>query len=137
MHRQLTLSLDPIVTNIANYTIGDSPNIWELMTPPKIGGTNRYMAETHDSMHESLVPGPGFWHTNARGLNQISELINSIFPDFEEKTLWCWVRNSLTKVSSAALFGKYHPLGHDPILVQAVWYFKLPIRKIRVFAYSK
>lgn len=124
MHRHSSPNFDSIIIAIAESVVGDSPNVLRLMneSPPGAKEANRYMADTHASLHESMVPGPGLWEMNGRVLGKVAMMVNSIGSGFEEKTLWYWLRDSFTKATSEALFGIYHPLGKDASLVKDIWY---------------
>ncbi|KUJ10783.1 cytochrome P450 [Mollisia scopiformis] len=125
MHRHSSPSFDPIIIAIAESIVGDSPNVLRLMHDPPPGAkeTNHYMVDTHASLHESVVPGPGLWEMNRRVLRKVTDIVNVIGSEFEEKTLWYWLWDSFTKATSEALFGFHHPLVKDSSLVQAVWEF--------------
>jgi hypothetical protein len=122
MHRHSSPSFDPMIIAIAESIVGYSPNILRLMhaPPDTTTRTNQYMVDTHASLHTSISPGQGLWDMNARVLDKVTEMVNVIGDEFEEKNLWGWVRDSITMVTSEGLFGVHHLLERDPSLVQAV-----------------
>lgn len=121
VHRHRDLTFDPIIADIVNSMVGDSPNVLRLAYGTEPSELNHYLGDTTAIMHEKLVPGPALWNMNARVLEKISNLTSEISNNFEEKDVWYWLRDAFTKATCETLFGIYHPL-QDSSLVQAVWY---------------
>lgn len=123
--RSKTLSAQALFFQIEKDVMGLSQNVVELMRPIPGGPAGEedspFIQERNTSGHVPLQPGPILNKMNAAVLKNISGFINRIGPEWEEKNLWLWLRDTFTIASSAATFGAAFPLAKDPELIQALW----------------
>lgn len=119
--RQKTISFDPIILEF-DKLFGFSPQateiVWRNHDDEKV---DSYMRDLHKSMHEALIVGPALHEMNASVLSTIGKELNSIGMEVETKSLFLWLRNTLTVASSAAIFGSNHIFAKDKSLVDAYW----------------
>ena len=81
-----------------------------------------FINEIHKHYHAPLSPGPLLYPMTARMLQELSNLVNGIGPNYERKDLYHWIRDSFTVGTSKALFGSRNPMVGDASLIDALWY---------------
>jgi len=121
--RNRTLSFDPFSMAFAKRVVGaKSEKFLATCYTPKNDKEECYNNDMHRVYHEPLQPGPDLQQTNAAMLRQISNFMNKIGPQYEQKELYMWLRDSFTIATSFALFGSRNPFPSDPSLTTALWY---------------
>lgn len=120
MYRSKAFSFDPLTIRVAAKFVGFGPNIVHLMHNPPTDGSISWLHDSHRT-NDMLAPGPALWDMNVRVLESLFEVVNQLGSEFEEKTLYMWLRNTFTTATTGALFGRNNPLIHDPTLNDDLW----------------
>lgn len=121
--RNRTLSFDPFSMAFARRVVGaKSEKFRTICYTPASDKEDCYNNDMHKVYHEPMQPGPELQQTNAAVLRQVSKFMNNIGPEYEQKELYMWLRDSFTVATSIALFGSRNPFSSDPSLTPALWY---------------
>lgn len=118
--RKKSLSFEPLTVAFAERMVGFGPNIMDLMHHPPTNGSESWLNAQHKP-YDLLAPGAALNDMNARVLNSVADIINSIGPEFETKQFYLWLRKSFTLATTCALFGAHNPLTEDPQLNDSLW----------------
>lgn len=118
--RKKSLSLEPLTVGFAERMVGFGPNIMDLMHHPPTNGSESWLNAQHKP-YDMLAPGAALHDMNARVLNSVADIINSIGPEFETMKFYLWLRKSFTLATTCALFGAHNPLTEDPQLNDSLW----------------
>ncbi|KAF5510978.1 25-hydroxycholesterol 7-alpha-hydroxylase [Colletotrichum siamense] len=118
--RNKALSLIPFMAEFAEKMVGFGPNIMNLFHHPPTDGSLPWTDDQHRS-YAPLSPGPDLLEMNTYVLKRISQTINSVGPELENKTLYLWLRDAFTKATLGSLFGDKSSLTASPTLIQDLW----------------
>ncbi len=79
-----------------------------------------YVIEVHDRIVASLAPGKDLQQTTKAMLSHISVCFEAITTDVEAN-LFEWMRNTVTKCSTRALYGSQNPFDKNAKFVDSFW----------------
>ena len=79
-----------------------------------------YVIDVHDRIVASLAPGKDLQQTTKAMLSHLSIFFEEITTD-AEINLFAWTRNTVTTVSTRALYGSQNPFDKNPRFVDSFW----------------
>lgn len=115
-----SLSFDPFVIESSRRSFAITKEGMDLIRAEKEDG-DYYRAAIHKSMYEALAPGPSLLDMNARVLSSAARFLNTIDAEEQPRSLYRWMRDSLTLATADAIYGRQNPVEDDPKLIDNLW----------------
>lgn len=108
--RSKDLIFDPFILQFALAVLGASKQHVDTFAKP---GVLEHISQV---IHLSLTGDPVF-RMNARALNDVAQLLNSIGPgsDFAVPEVFLWLRGLMSRATMVALFGARNPMTAETI----------------------
>ncbi|KAH6673616.1 cytochrome P450 [Halenospora varia] len=120
--RSKNLSFEPFMTDFAQRMLALPDAIMVPIRDPgdeKSGLLTGLIKEIHTSMI-----GVHLHKMNADVLNDVKTSINAIGESIEVKSLYLWLRSTMTIATCNTLLGLHNPMRGDPSLVDTLWDFE-------------